>query len=51
VRLDRPIRERLDALRPLYDLPGRHGRRSDALRAVILAGLAVEEERALGQAR
>lgn len=46
VRLDEPTIARLDALLPLYALPGRPATRSDGLRAVILAGLEVEERRA-----
>lgn len=46
VRLDAPTIERLEALLPLYALPGREATRSDGLRAVILAGLEVEERRA-----
>jgi hypothetical protein len=46
VRLDKPVVDRIDALLPLYELPGREPRRSDALRAVLLAGLVVEERRA-----
>jgi hypothetical protein len=46
VRLDQPIVERIDALLPLYELPGREPSRSDAVRAVVLAGLVVEEHRA-----
>lgn len=46
VRLDAPTIERLEALLPLYALPGRAATRSDGLRAVILAGLQVEERRA-----
>jgi hypothetical protein len=46
VRLDEPTIARLDALLPLYALPGREATRSDGLRAVILAGLIIEEERA-----
>jgi hypothetical protein len=46
VRLDQPTIDRIDALLPLYELPGREPRRSDALRAVVHAGLAVEERRA-----
>jgi hypothetical protein len=46
VRLDAATVARLAALLPLYALPGRPATRSDGLRAVILAGLAVEEERA-----
>lgn len=46
VRLDEETIERLDALLPLYALPGREATRSDGLRAVILAGLVIEEERA-----
>lgn len=46
VRLDAAIIARLDALLPLYELPGRHATRSDGLRAVILAGLDMEERRA-----
>jgi hypothetical protein len=45
VRLDPPTIARLDALLPLYALPGRPPTRSDALRAVILAGIDVEEGR------
>ena len=45
VRLDAATIARLDALLSLYALPGRHATRSDGLRAVILAGLAVEEQR------
>ena len=46
VRLDEPTIARLDALLPLYAIPGRAATRSDGLRAVILAGLEVEERRA-----
>ncbi len=46
VRLDEPTITRLEALLPLYALPGRAATRSDGLRAVILAGLEVEERRA-----
>src|SRR5690348_2094012 len=46
VRLDPATIARLDALLPLYLLPGRTPTRSDGLRAVILAGLEVEEHRA-----
>jgi hypothetical protein len=46
VRLDAPTIARLEALLPLYALPGRAATRSDGLRAVILAGLDVEERRA-----
>jgi hypothetical protein len=46
VRLDEPTIARLDALLPLYAIPGRTATRSDGLRAVILAGLEVEERRA-----
>jgi hypothetical protein len=45
-RLDRATVERLDGLLPLYALPGRPAKRTDAVRAVILAGLEVEESRA-----
>jgi hypothetical protein len=45
VRLDGATIARLDALRHLYELPGREATRSDGLRAVILAGIAVEERR------
>ena len=45
VRLDPPTIARLDAHLPLYALPGRLPTRSDSLRAVILAGLGVEERR------
>jgi hypothetical protein len=45
VRLDPATIARLDALLPLYSLPGRTPTRSDGLRAVILAGLDVEEQR------
>jgi hypothetical protein len=44
--LDVETLDRLDALLPLYALPGRPATRSDALRAVILAGIEVEERRA-----
>jgi hypothetical protein len=44
-RLDEAIIARLDALMPLYELPGRAATRSDALRAVVLAGLIPEEHR------
>ena len=40
-----------DALLPLYELPGREPRRSDALRAVVHAGLKVEEGRARRRGR
>jgi hypothetical protein len=46
VRLDASTIARLDALLALYALPGRVATRSDGLRAVILAGLEVEEQRA-----
>jgi hypothetical protein len=46
VRLDESTIARLDALLPLYALPGRSATRSDGLRAVILAGLDMEERRA-----
>ena len=46
VRLDAATIARLDALLALYALPGRAATRSDGLRAVILAGLEVEERRA-----
>lgn len=46
VRLDEATIARLDALLELYALPGRDATRSDALRAVILAGIDVEERRA-----
>jgi hypothetical protein len=46
VRLDPTTIARLDALLSLYALPGRAATRSDGLRAVILAGLEVEERRA-----
>lgn len=46
VRLDAPTIARLEALLPLYALPGREATRSDGLRAVILAGLEMEERRA-----
>jgi hypothetical protein len=49
VRLDDATIARIDALLPLYALPGRQGKRSDALRAVLLAGLDVEERRAARQ--
>lgn len=45
VRLDAETIARLDALLRLYALPGRPATRSDGLRAVILAGLTVEETR------
>ena len=46
MRLDPETIARLDALLSLYVLPGRTPTRSDGLRAVILAGLDVEERRA-----
>ncbi len=46
VRLDEPTVARLDALLHIYTIPGRVATRSDGLRAVILAGLDVEERRA-----
>ena len=46
VRLDEATIARLDALLALYALPGRDATRSDGLRAVILAGLEIEERRA-----
>jgi hypothetical protein len=46
VRLDTATAARLEALLWLYALPGRQPTRSDGLRAVILAGLEVEERRA-----
>jgi hypothetical protein len=45
VRLDPTTIARLDALLPLYALPGRTPTRSDSLRAVVLAGLGLEEQR------
>lgn len=51
VRLDGPTIARLDALLPLYTIPGRAATRSDGLRAVILAGIEVEERRAAHLAR
>ena len=48
VRLDGETIARLDALLALSALPGRPATRSDGLRAVILAGLGVEESRARG---
>jgi hypothetical protein len=51
VRLDQPTIDRIDALLPLYELPGREPRRSDALRGVVLAGLEAEERRARRRAR
>jgi hypothetical protein len=48
VRLDDATVARLEALLPRYALPGRSATRSDGLRAVILAGLAVEEARIAG---
>lgn len=48
VRLDGETIARLDALLALYALPGRPATRSDGLRAVILAGLEIEERRAQG---
>jgi hypothetical protein len=45
VRLDPETIARLDALLPLYALPGRPPTRSDGLRAVVLAGIEVEERR------
>jgi hypothetical protein len=50
VRLDPETIRRLDALLGLYALPGRAATRSDGLRAVILAGLEVEERRAARRA-
>jgi hypothetical protein len=46
VRLEAPIIARLEALLPLYGLPGRAAKRSDVLRGAILAGLGLEEARA-----
>lgn len=46
VRLDMSTIARLDALLRLYALPGRAATRSDGLRAVILAGIEIEERRA-----
>jgi hypothetical protein len=46
VRLDQATVARIDALLPLYAIPGREATRSDALRAVLLAGCEVEERRA-----
>jgi hypothetical protein len=50
VRLDPETIAALDALLPLYALPGRPPTRSDALRAVILAGIDVEQRRLSGHA-
>ena len=49
MRLDEATIARVDALRPLYALPGRESTRSDALRALLLAGFEVEEQRAARQ--
>jgi len=46
VRLDEATIARVDALLPLYAIPGRQATRSDALRALLLAGFDVEERRA-----
>ena len=51
VRLDDVTIARLDALLPLYTIPGRAATRSDGLRALILAGLDQEERRAAHLAR
>jgi hypothetical protein len=51
VRLDPPTIARIDALLPLYELPGREPCRSDALRGVVLVGLEAEERRARRRAR
>src|SRR5262249_52695075 len=48
VRLDKSIIERIVALLWLYAIPGRQATLSDGLRAVVLAGLEVEERRAAG---
>ena len=48
VRLNEATIARLDALLPMYTLPGRAATRSDGLRAVILAGLDAEERRMAG---
>jgi hypothetical protein len=45
VRLDVETLARLSKLLPLYALPGRTATMSDVLRAVILAGLTLEEGR------
>lgn len=45
VRLDAATAERVEALRPRYNIPGREAKTSDVLRALILAGLQIEEER------
>lgn len=39
LRLDKDLLARVDALAPRFNLPGRPGTRSDALRALVLAGL------------
>ena len=49
VRLDQATIARIEALMPLYALPGRQATRSDALRALLLAGFEVEEQRAARQ--
>ncbi len=46
VRLDADTLVRVDALIAFYSEPWRPAKRSDALRALILAGLAAEEPRA-----
>jgi hypothetical protein len=51
VRLDEATIARIDALMPLYALPGREPTRSDALRALLFAGFATEERRAARQLR
>ncbi len=46
VRLDPSTLARVDALVPFYSQPWRTAKRSDALRALIRAGLATEEPKA-----
>lgn len=46
IRLDDATLARVDALAPRYTQPWRVPTRSDLLRVVILAGLAVEEQQA-----
>ena len=51
VRLDVETLARLNGLLPLYELPGRKATMSDVLRALILAGLDLEEAKGKSKPR
>lgn len=51
LRLGSDVLARVDALLPRFQTPGKLPKRSDALRALVLAGLVVEEQKARTEAR